>query len=58
MDSGEIICNCMQITLEEIIEAINSGATSLDLLQETIEVGTGCGRCLPQIKKVLADKVG
>ncbi len=35
MDSSEIICNCMQITLEEIIEAINSGATFVDLLQET-----------------------
>ncbi len=58
MDSSEIICNCMQITLEEIIEAINSGATSVDLLQETIEVGTGCGRCLPQVKTILTDKVG
>ncbi len=55
MKKSEIICNCLQITFDEILDAINSGATSVILLQETLGVGTGCGRCLVQVRNILSD---
>lgn len=39
-EKTEIICNCAQITLQEILDAIRAGATSVALLQErTAAVG-------------------
>lgn len=51
-----IICNCAQITLQEILDAITAGATSVALLQETTAATTGCGRCMPQLKRILKNR--
>ncbi|MBS9768861.1 MAG: (2Fe-2S)-binding protein [Flavobacteriaceae bacterium] len=56
--NSKIVCNCLQITLDEILEAINSGATSVVLLQEITAVGTGCGRCLSEVRGILSEVVG
>ncbi len=58
MNQSEIICNCMQITLEEILEAINSGATSVSLLQDTTGVSTGCSRCMVRVRNILNEVIG
>lgn len=55
MKNDTIICNCMQITLEELREALKKGVATLESLQDEIGVATGCGRCAPQVTRI-ADK--
>ncbi|UFH60306.1 (2Fe-2S)-binding protein [Sulfurovum mangrovi] len=39
------VCQCMAITLGEIIEAIKGGATTVEALMESTEAGTVCELC-------------
>ncbi|MDM5271739.1 (2Fe-2S)-binding protein [Sulfurovum sp. zt1-1] len=39
------VCYCMGTTLGEIIEAIKSGATTMEALKDRTEAGTLCGLC-------------
>ena len=39
------VCYCMGTTLGEIINAIKSGATTMEAVKERTEAGTLCGLC-------------
>jgi NAD(P)H-nitrite reductase large subunit len=52
--ADEIICNCMQVTRETIEKAIREkGLTSVEMVQEVTEAGTGCGGCIEDIEAIL-----
>ena len=52
----EIICYCMEVTRDEMLDAIRQGATEVtDIMQKT-HAGTGCGRCRIQLRKILAEQ--
>ncbi len=54
MDTEEIICNCMQVTRGEIIEAIKSGSlVTIDAVGDETEAGTVCGSCHDDIESIL-----
>lgn len=55
-EKTEIICNCAQITLQEILDTIRAGATSVALLQERTGANSSCGRCSPQVIQIIRDK--
>ena len=40
------VCQCMGITLDEIMEAIKNGACDIESIMEQTEAGTGCGICI------------
>ena len=50
---GRIICNCLDVSEDEIIADLNAG---LDLLalQEKRKCGTSCGSCVPELKRLVA----
>ena len=50
---GRIVCNCKDVSEQEIQAALAGGAT-LTQLQETLKCGTECGSCLPEIKRIVA----
>lgn len=50
---GKIICNCLDVSENEIIENIQIGA-DLITLQSKLKCGTECGSCVPELKRLVA----
>lgn len=46
---GKIICSCLDVSENEIIETCQAGADLLTL-QAKLKCGTNCGSCLPELK--------
>lgn len=57
MERDQIVCNCMGVTAGEILDAIESGAKTVEKIQEATGAGTGCGGCLDEIQKILDGSV-
>jgi len=47
---GKIVCNCFNVSENEIIDAVSRGA-DLITLQGKLKCGTECGSCVPELKK-------
>jgi bacterioferritin-associated ferredoxin len=47
------ICICYAVTEREIRGAIALGSSSVAELGESLGVGTCCGRCVPDVRKIL-----
>ena len=58
MDNEEIICNCMQITRGEIIEAIVAGNLTIEEIGDETEAGTVCGSCHDDLEDIIKEVVG
>lgn len=41
----EIICNCYGVAEDDIVEAIESGLTTISEISEETGASSGCGRC-------------
>jgi len=50
---GRIICVCQNIGELELQAAIRDGADSIDAIKACTMAGTGCGSCVPEIKRLL-----
>lgn len=53
---GRIVCNCLNVSENEIAAAIGAGA-DLDALQAKLGCGTSCGSCVPEIRRMLTAPV-
>lgn len=49
---GKIVCNCLDVSQNEIVENIELGA-DLITLQKKLKCGTECGSCVPELKKLV-----
>ena len=49
---GKIVCNCLDVSQNEIIENIQLGA-DLITLQNKLKCGTECGSCVPELKRLV-----
>lgn len=49
---GKIICNCLDVAENDIIDTIALGA-DLITLQNKLKCGTECGSCLPELKRLV-----
>ena len=52
-ERGRIICTCHDVGDAQISAAIAAGADSLARLQADLKCGTGCGACLPELKRMM-----
>ncbi len=50
---GRIVCNCLDVSEQEIIAELNLGA-DLAALQQKLKCGTECGSCVPELKRLAA----
>ncbi|MGC9366681.1 MAG: iron-sulfur cluster assembly scaffold protein [bacterium] len=50
---SKLICECQQVTEEDIEEAVLEGARTFQQLQEKTKISTGCGKCEPEAKEIL-----
>ncbi len=55
MDMNETICNCMEVTVQDIANAIKGGATTFEEVVEVTGATTGCGGCEDHVKEVIAE---
>ncbi|MDO6385739.1 nitrate reductase [Uliginosibacterium sp. 31-12] len=51
---GRIVCNCLNVSENEIKVAVAAGA-DLAKLQEGLKCGTSCGSCVPELKRLIAE---
>ena len=49
-----VVCECLGVTDDEIEHAVLEGVRSFYELQEMTKIGTGCGQCIDEAKKLLA----
>lgn len=54
---GPIICACQHVGETELKSAIRDGAASVDAIKACTLAGTGCGSCVPEIKRLLAGAI-
>jgi assimilatory nitrate reductase catalytic subunit len=52
---GRIVCNCLDVSENEI-NAVIAGGADLVALQSKLKCGTECGSCVPELRKLLAAK--
>ncbi len=53
MDLEKVVCSCFGVTNGMIKEAVDSGASTLDEVQATVDVGTACGVCIDDVQRVI-----
>lgn len=51
---GRIVCNCLNVSENEIHAGIAAGQRSLEQLKATLKCGTACGSCVPEVRRMLA----
>lgn len=51
------ICICKAVNERRIARAVAEGATTLKDLRQRTELGTGCGKCVPQAYQLLRDSL-
>lgn len=44
-DKNEIACDCMDVTVGDLIEAVSEGATTVSEVIEITKAGKGCRAC-------------
>ncbi|HOF00027.1 MAG TPA: iron-sulfur cluster assembly scaffold protein [Spirochaetota bacterium] len=54
---AKIVCECLEVTDEDIRMEVLEGVKDFDTLQKRTKVGTGCGKCADNVKKILNDFV-
>jgi len=52
---GRVVCNCLDVSERDIRTRVQAGA-SLEQLQSALGCGTSCGSCVPEIKRLLAER--
>ncbi len=52
---GRIVCNCLDVSENEIASRLTQGA-SFDDLQATLKCGTSCGSCAPELKRLCVER--
>jgi len=53
MDLEKTVCYCMSVTSGMIRDAVDSGANTLEEVQEITNAGTVCGSCLEDVKRLV-----
>lgn len=53
MNLDKIVCSCMSVTNGMIKDAVDSGARTLEEVQEITGAGTVCGACLDDISRLV-----
>jgi bacterioferritin-associated ferredoxin len=55
VSDDQLICFCHGVPESEIRKAIAGGACTVEQIQAATRASTGCGGCLPEVQKILAE---
>lgn len=48
-----LVCTCMGVMHDEIVQAVKNGATTFEELSQNLGVGTGCSSCVQEVHDIL-----
>lgn len=54
---SRVVCHCLNVTEHDIKMEVLEGVKDFDELQKRTKAGTGCGKCVDEIKKLMNDFV-
>jgi len=57
MDLDKVICYCTNVTNGMVKEAVNSGARTLEEVQEITGAATVCGACMEDVQRLINEFV-
>lgn len=57
MNLDKTVCYCMSVTIGMIKDAVDSGAKTLEEVQEITGAGTACGGCLDDVQRLVEEFV-
>lgn len=57
MDRNKVVCSCMNVTNGMIKDAVESGAKTLEEVQEITGAGTVCGVCFEDVERLVLEFV-
>ncbi|SCH74328.1 (2Fe-2S)-binding protein [Romboutsia sp. 1001713B170207_170306_H8] len=49
-------CACKNVTIDEVVKAVENGADTVEKVGEATKAGTGCGRCKGIISDIIENK--
>lgn len=52
------VCLCRGITDQDIKDSIASGSETFRDIREELDVGTCCGRCVPEARQLINEELG
>lgn len=55
MENSDVICACLNLTVEDIKNAIKDGASSFEEIQNATELGSVCGACIDDARKTVEE---
>lgn len=55
MENNTVICACMKVTKQDLIDAIANGATTFEVVQAETNISKGCGACNNTAQAVVAE---
>lgn len=55
MDLEETVCFCGSVTVGQIKEAVEAGATTVEAVGEATGAGTHCGGCQGRIAELISE---
>ncbi|HEV7276068.1 MAG TPA: molybdopterin-dependent oxidoreductase [Devosiaceae bacterium] len=53
-DTGAIVCACLSVGINGIVEAVHAGCDSVDAVGVATGAGTSCGSCRSEIRGIIA----
>ncbi len=56
MERTDMVCFCMNVTYGAVLDAIASGAKTVEQVTEKTDAGSMCGACKPRILKILNEQ--
>ena len=50
------VCTCRNVSIDDVLNAVNNGADTVEKVGETTGAGTGCRRCMEIISNIIENK--
>ena len=57
MNNDKKVCYCRNVTMGDIVKAIEEGATTFAEVQSATRVGQGCGKCISRAENIVNEIV-
>lgn len=52
-DMSEIVCTCLNISVQDLADAVKNGASSFEEVVEATDVTTVCGLCEDNVREII-----
>ena len=50
------VCGCYNVSLKDVVDAVNNGCDTVDKVAEVTKAGAACGRCKALVQNVIDTK--